>query len=381
MGTGTVDTVYLDHQASTPLDPEVLDAMLPWLRAGGNPHSAEHAAGRAAHAAVEGARAEVADLIGAEPDDVVFTSGATEAVNLVLRGLATSPMRVAVSAIEHSCVIGTAAVLARAGGMVTTVPVDSDGIVDLDALHDALRSSDLAAVMAVNNEIGTVQPIREAAAIARAAGRPYLCDAAQAAGRIPLDQRGMGIDYLTLSAHKMYGPQGIGAMSASREARRRLDPLVTGGGQQGGLRAGTLPVALCVGFGRASALARSMMRDDARHARKLSDLMLSELERGIDGVAVNGSLDQRVPQNLNLRFDGLLADDILARLPDVAMSTGSACSSGALGTSHVLKAIGLDDTDASSSIRIGFGRRTTREQVLSASSAIVDTVNALRGRF
>lgn len=375
-----MEPVYLDHQASTPLDAEVLEAMLPWMSLPGNPHSSEHAIGRAGMAAVEQARAQVADLVGSDPEDVVFTSGATEAVNLVLRSFSHTEKRLAASAIEHACVLETMHRAAKLGVSVSEIAVDENGIVELDAVQETADRCDLLAVMAVNNEIGTVQPIADIAAVARSAGSLYLCDAAQAAGRIGLDQKASGIDYLTLSAHKLYGPQGIGALSAPRHARERLVPQITGGGQQRGLRSGTLPVALCVGFGAASAIARREMARDDRHATELRDLLLDELERGVGPLGVNGSLDERVPHNLSIRIPGVDADELLASTPAIAMSTGSACSSGALSHSHVLRAIGLDPADASSSIRIGFGRRTTREQVVWAASAIVDAVTALRGK-
>lgn len=380
-GAALTQPVYLDHQASTPLDPDVLEAMLPWLRSSGaNPHSTENSAGRSALDAIEQARDAVAALVGARPANVVFTAGATEATNLVLRSLAGTGARFAASAIEHPCVLATLDDLETAGAEIESIAIDADGIIELDAVEAALSARcTLLSVMAVNNEIGTIQPVAEVGMLARAAGTLFHCDAVQAAGRIMLDLETDRIDFAALSAHKIYGPQGIGALCCSDDGRRMLRPLVTGGGQEQGLRSGTLPVALCVGFGRACEIARQRLDADAAHAQALSETLLRILAKAGTGAIVNGSRTERVPHNLSLRFDGIDADALLAAVPQLQLSTGSACSSGAIGTSHVLAAIGLSPEEAASTIRVGLGRRTTEEQIVMAGHAIAAAVEMLGG--
>ncbi len=373
-------TIYLDFQATTPLDPRVLQLMLPWYSAAFNPHASENEPGRRAHNAVEQARAQVAALLDAAPEDVVFTSGATEAANVVLRSLMPAGGSLALSAIEHPCVTETAQTLAAVGADVRTAVVDADGILDLDALEAALGDGvDLVSVMGVNNEVGTIQPIQDVFSIARAAGALYHCDAAQAVGRIPL-RLGRDFDVATVSAHKVYGPQGIGAIVASADVRARLSPLATGGGQERGLRGGTLPVALAVGMGEAFSLAAAEMEDDARRASRAAELLLARLEQaGVEALVLGSTVD-RVPHNLNVSFPGVLAEELLARTPQLALSTGSACSSGALEPSRVLTAMGVDRQIAAGAIRIGFGRTTTMDEVEAAAACLASAVAAARGR-
>lgn len=374
--------IYLDHQATTPVDPRVLDAMLPWYRDRvGNPHSITHSAGRTAHDAVEAAREQVARLINAEADEIVFTSGATEATNLALRGLLAGAKAHAVTtAIEHSCVRDTLAFLGERGLDITEAAVDADGLVDPDAIDLAVnRRTRLVSVMAVNNEVGTIQPLREIAAVCEKAGTVLHTDAAQAAGKIPLDVRDVPIGLMSISGHKLYAPQGIGALYCRRDLFGRLQPVTTGGGQERGVRPGTLPTALCVGMGVACAIARAEMDTEARRLTELRSMMLETLCAAVDGVHLNGSADQRVPGNLNLLIEDVDAEALLTRLrDDVAMSTGSACSSSAIEPSHVLLAMGLSVEEAESSIRVGLGRGTTAAEIVRAVKRIAEEVSTVR---
>jgi len=371
-----VSTIYLDLQASTPLDPRVLEAMLPWLLKPGNPHASENEDGRRAMRAIEHARHQVASTAGAQAQDVIFTSGATEAANLVLRSLIGPGSHLAISSIEHPCVADTAAALEQSGARVTTVPVGEDGLVDTDALERVLDDGpDLVSLMSVNNEVGTIQPIELAAGLCREAGIPLHTDAAQATGRISVTL-GSGLSAITLSGHKVHGPQGIGALIADREVRRLLRPLMTGGGQQEGIRPGTMPVALCVGLGEACRLAMAEMDQDRRHVEQLRDRFLARLEQGIGTVQILGSMTDRVPHNLNISIPGVEAEELLARAPGVALSTGSACSSGAMAPSRVLSAMGLDAATIQGAVRIGFGRGTTMEEVEEAARILIQAVHS-----
>lgn len=372
-----IDAIYLDHQATTPLDARVAAAMAPWLGVAANPHATEHAVGRAAADAVEQGRGWVAALLGCRDDEVTFTSGATEASNIVLRGLVARGDRLVVSAIEHPSVSAVADALALASVAVGRVGVDAGGILDMGALEAALAGgAALASVMQVSNEVGTVQPIAEIAASCADAGVPLHTDLTQGAGRVPSPLTGGQVDYASLSAHKVYGPQGIGALFVRRGARMPA-ALAHGGGQERGLRPGTVPVAAAVGFGKACEIALAEMEADAAHAARLQRTMLAVLS-GLDGWHVNGSLDQRVPHNLSLTFAQVQADALIAALPGVALASGSACSGGAIGSSPTLRAIGLDDDAVASTVRVGFGRTTTEAEVVRASCAIADAVRRLR---
>ncbi|CAO4172407.1 Cysteine desulfurase [Methylorubrum populi] len=379
---GYRDNIFLDHHATTPLDPRVLAAMMPYLSERfGNPHSVGYARAEAARAAVEHARASVASLIGAAPADVIFTSGATEACTIAIRGLLARPgksrgLRLAISAIEHACVRGTARALD--GTTIIELPVDGDGIVDLEAAGQAVDDkTSLVSVMMANNEIGTIQPVAEIASLCRLHGSLFHTDAAQAVGKLPIDVAAMGIDLLSLSGHKLYGPQGIGALYCHPGVRGRLRPTAYGGGQEGGLRPGTLPLALCVGLGEACRIAAAEMEAEATRVAALRDRLLSGLRASVPGLAVNGCLDRRLPGNLNLSLPGLDGDALVHALGDVAVSTGSACASGALEPSHVLAALGLETSRAESAIRIGIGRFTTAAEIDRAVDRIVVTMHAL----
>jgi cysteine desulfurase len=359
--------IYLDYHATTPVDPRVLERMLPFFADRfGNPASSNHSFGWQAQEAVEQARREVATLIGAPARDIVFTSGATESNNLAIRGIAelteTGRHRVVVSAIEHKSVLEAARRLEREGWALAVVPVDRDGRLDLNALRDAVTpDTALVSVMAANNEIGVIQPLAEACAIAHAAGALFHTDAAQAVGKVPVDVKALDVDLLSLTAHKMYGPKGCGALFSRK--RTAVAPLICGGGQERGVRSGTLNVPGIVGLGAACAIAREEMSTESARMRELRDRLLQGLRSRIDRVSVNGSLDHRLPQNLHVSFAGVDAESLVIGIGDIAVSTGSACSSASATPSHVLAAILDSEAASAASIRFGLGRFTTEEEI------------------
>lgn len=376
----TTSKIYLDYQATTPLDERVLEAMLPWLGRPANPHSREHVFGQDAAAAIELARVQVAEAVNGDPEGVVFTASATEAANIVIRSFASDRSRLVISAVEHPCVAATAVDCVNEGrAVVTTAPVDEDGVVDLDALSEMMVDADLVSIMAVNNEVGTVQPIEDIGALCVGEEVPLHTDASQAIGRVHVDMD-VGITFATLSSHKIYGPPGIGAICARREDMSRLKPLMSGGGQERGLRPGTLPTPLCVGFGEACALAIQERERDEKQAAVLAGSFLGQLDKAGVRYALNGSREQRVAQNLNLSFEGVEAEALLAQLPTLALSTGSACSSGSIGPSAVLMAMGLEDDRVQGAVRIGFGRGTMPGEVLDAAARVAAAVARLQGR-
>jgi cysteine desulfurase len=373
--------VYLDHHATTPLDPRVLDAMLPYLKEQfGNPHSAQHAYGWSAEEAVERARTEVAGLIGALPDEIVFTSGATEANNLAIRGVAATAgarRHVVTCRAEHPCVLETCRALRSDGFEVTELAVAPDGLIDLDRLGTALRSDTaLVSIMTANHEIGVLQPIAEIASLCHGRGIVLHTDAAQAAGRVPLDVAAQGIDLMSLSAHKLYGPKGIGALYVRRGVR--LAPVLAGGGQERGLRPGTLPTPLCVGFGQACVLARQELDAEATRVRDLRDRLYGGLRAALPDVRLNGAAQPRLPNNLSLSLSGIDVEDLLAELPELALATGAACASATQEPSPVLRALGLSDEAIAGSIRIGLGRTTTAEQIEFALDRLIAAARRLR---
>jgi cysteine desulfurase len=383
--------IYLDNQATTPIDPRVLEAMLPYFTEHfGNPHSESHVYGRNAAAAIEAARADLARLINADPREIVFTSGATEANNLALKGAAhfaraypaagREPRdHIVVLATEHKCVLESAAALEREGFSVTYLPVEPNGLVSSDRLGTALTERTLlASVMAAHNEIGVIQPLAELGALCRAKGVLFHTDAAQAAGKIALDVAAMQIDLMSISGHKMYGPKGVGALYVRRRPRVRLLPLIDGGGQERGLRSGTLPTPLCVGLGRAAAIAGAEMAGEAVRLRTLRDRLQENLMRRVGGLTVNGDSEHRLAGNLNLSFPGLSAPELIEACPTIAMSTGSACTSATVEPSYVLRALGLPDERANASIRLGLGRFTTAAEVDFAVDALAAAAARLR---
>lgn len=368
--------IYLDEQATTPLDPAVARAMAAWDAIVGNPHSA-HRHGNAAHAAVERARAQVAALIGAPPATIAFTSGATEADNWALIGAMTAPGQtrrgLVTIATEHTAVLEPARWLAGLGVELTVLPVGPDGLVRLDAVAAAVGSKTaLVSAMLVNNEIGVIQPIAEIARTARAAGALMHCDAAQAFGRVPIDVGKLGIDLLSISGHKIYGPMGIGALY--RREGVALAPLLHGGGQESG-RSGTVPVALAVGLGEAARIAGERIAEDAAHV----DALWTRARAGLGGVEhrINASIDARWRGNLNICFPGVDGARLLSDVArHVSLSSGAACASAAGRESHVLAALGLTPAEARASLRLGWGRFTTVDDIGRAIGAIVVAVEA-----
>jgi cysteine desulfurase len=377
--------IYLDHQATTPLDQRVRAAMAPFFNdLFGNAASSSHEFGREAARAVDRARAQTAELIAADRREIVFTSGATEANNLAIKGcvLASGEARphVVVSAIEHPAVLDCAAFLAHEGAEVSYVGVDGTGTIDLDVLRGAIRPSTvLISVMAANNEIGTLQPIHEIGELARSHGILFHCDAAQAMGKIPIDVNVAQIDLLSISAHKFYGPKGVGALFVRRDPPVRLTPLVHGGGHEGGLRSGTVNVPGCVGLGEACELASLVMAEEAARLSDLRKRLADALYARLDRVEMNGHPERRLPGNLHLTFDGVDAEPLMARCPELAVSSGSACASAAPTPSHVLEAIGRSAEQAECSLRFGLGRFTTKDEVDAAAGMVIEAVEAIRG--
>jgi len=377
---------YLDYQATTPVDPRVVEALLPWLTEHfGNPHSANHALGWEAAEAVEQARAQVAALINAEPREILFTSGATEANNLAIKGALRFRKAhedrdgVVTLASEHKCVLESARALEREGARVTILPVRENGLVDPGRLAAALdQRTALVSVMAVNNEIGVIQPLAEIAALAHGCGAWLHSDAAQAAGKTPLDVRALDLDLVSLSAHKLYGPKGVGALFVRRRPRVRLEPLFDGGGQERGLRSGTLAPFLCVGFGKAAELARAEMAAESDRLWLLHRRLRQRLAESVPGLVFNGDPERRIPGNLNLAIPGVEALALLKALPELALSTGSACTSAEVEPSYVLRALGLPDDLAAGAIRIGLGRMTTVAEVDLAAERIAAAAGRLR---
>ena len=375
--TNRDDSAYLlDNHATTPTDPRVVEAMAPWWSEHfGNPHSGDHWYGWSANQAVDNARSKLAKLIGAEPDEIIFTSGATEANNLAILGAAQArrPHRshIVVSAIEHKCVLESAAQLERDGFLVDIVPVDGDGQVQLDVLEALLtENTALVSIMAVNNEIGSIQPIAEVSRLCLSVDAWLHCDAAQAPAAIDVDVSSLGIDFMSLSSHKMYGPMGIGALYGRADLLHRLRPITYGGGQEQGLRSGTVPTPLCVGFGEAAKLISKLARDERPLLAELRDTLWQGIETMVPSAALNGGILARHPGNLNILFPTLDASALIGALqPHLAISTGSACTTGIPEPSHVLTAIGLSQENAECSVRFGIGRFTSGHE--STASACV----------
>jgi cysteine desulfurase len=381
--------IYLDAHATTPVDPRVLDAMLPLLRdQAGNASSLDHAAGRRTKEAVEAARRQVAAVIGASHKDIVFTSGATEADNLAIKGVAEAARdrarhivpHIVTAATEHRAVLDTCRHLEARGLRLTVLPVDAEGLIDLAALDAAIRPDTvLVSVMAANNEIGVLQPLAAIGRLTRARGVLFHTDAAQAFGRIPLDVAAMGIDLLSISAHKIHGPQGVGALYVrTRQPTVRLAPLFDGGGHERGLRPGTLNAPGIVGLGTAAALAAADMAAESMRLAALRDRLLAGLRAALDGVHVNGSLEHRLPHNLNVSIDG--TDETLAsRLDGLAVSAGSACASGSIEPSYVLRALGVPASQAHGTLRFGLSRFSTDDEIDRTVDIVRDGVERLRG--
>jgi len=377
--------IYLDNHATTAVDPRVVQAMLPYFTERfGNPHSSDHFYGWEVAEAMEIAREQVAKLIGAETDEIFFTSGATEANNLALKGAAhfyrgRKNHIISVST-EHMCVLDSLFHLEREGFQVTYLMPRHDGLIDLAALKAAITDQTLmVSVMAVQNEIGVIQPLAEIGAICRAHGVFFHTDAAQAAAKIPLDVKAMQVDLMSLTAHKIYGPMGVGALYIGKRPRVRVEPLFNGGGQEKNIRSGTLPAPLVVGFGLACEIGQAEMSDEAGHLGSLRDRLLARVTE-LGGVHVNGSLSSRVAGNLNISVEGARAEDLITALPDLAFSTGSACSSANEESSYVLRAIGVSNDLAEASLRFGLGRFTTEAEIDYAGERLAEEITNVRGR-
>lgn len=381
--------IYLDYQATTPADPRVVDAMLPWFTERfGNPHSADHAHGWEAMEAIDEARGKVAELIGARAREIVFTSGATESNNLAIKGAvrhrraAEGRNKIVTLASEHKCVLESIARMRREGAEVETLPIRQDGLVDLDQLAKAIdETTALVSIMAVNNEIGVIQPLTEIGTLSKQAGAWFHTDAAQAFGKIPLDVETMGISLMSISGHKIYGPKGVGALYVrNRKPKVELEALMDGGGQERGLRSGTLATPLCVALGEAADIAARESSGEAERLGALATRFLSVLNADDVPYRVNGSREHRIPGNLNLTFEGMEGSELLAALDGVSVSAGSACSSGEGTVSHVLQALGLDPGVVAASLRVGFGRFTTEAEVDDAAERIARAVKRLAAR-
>lgn len=376
--------IYLDYQATTPTDPRVLDVMMPFLTEKfGNPHSRNHAYGWEAEDAVEKARSEIAALIGADPKEIIFTSGATESNNLAIKGVGRfykdRKNHIITCATEHKCVLESCRHMGQEGCEVTYLHVAKNGLIDLDQLREAITDQTaLVSIMGVNNEIGVIQPMAEIGAICREKGVFFHSDCAQAVGKIPLDVNEMNIDLMSISAHKVYGPKGVGALYVRRKPRVRLTPLFSGGGQERGMRSGTLPTPLCVGLGEACAIAGREMVQESERLHYLRDRLYKGITDQLPEVYINGDLDQRIPGNLNLSFAYVEGESLMMGIKNLCVSSGSACTSASLEPSYVLRALGVTEDLAHTSLRLGLGRFTTEEEVDAAVDEIVTQVKKLR---
>lgn len=377
--------IYLDNHSTTKVDPRVVEAMLPYFTDHyGNAASKHHEFGWKAEAAVENARRQVAALVGCDAKEVVFTSGATESINLALKGIAgqyaSKGNHIITAATEHKAVLDTCERLKQAGFSVTYLPVDRTGRVDPDDVERAFtRNTILVSIMMANNEIGTVAPIAEIASICRERGITFHTDATQAVGKIPLDFRTLGIGLMSFSAHKMYGPKGVGALCIrSSNPAISLAPQMDGGGHERGFRSGTLNVPAIVGFGKAAEIAREEVERDRVRIAALRSMLEDGIRARLDDVSVNGHSTERLPNNTNLTFHGVKADRLIMDMKDIAVSTGSACSSSLPEPSHVLRAIGLTDDDVLSSIRFGLGRFTSADEIEYTIHRVVQTVKTIR---
>jgi cysteine desulfurase len=376
--------IYLDYQATTPTDPRVLAAFLPYFTEKfGNPHSRNHPHGWVAEEAVEKAREQVAALVGADPREIIFTSGATESNNLAIKGVMRfhkdKRNHLITCVTEHKCVLDSARHLEMEGVEVTYLPVRHNGLVDLKVLEAAITAKTaLVSIMAVNNEIGVIQPIAEIGALCRSRGVYFHTDAAQAVGKIPMDVEAMKIDLMSISGHKIYGPKGIGALYVRRKPRVRLEALIHGGGQERGMRSGTLPTPLCVGLGEACAIAMKEMPEETKRLTMLRDRLYNGITSRLSDVVLNGEGAPHIPGNLNLSFAYVEGEGLMMGIKELSVSSGSACTSASLEPSYVLRALGVSEDMAHTSIRFGLGRFTTVEEVDFAIEQVVAAVTRLR---
>jgi cysteine desulfurase len=376
--------VYLDNHATTQTDPRVVDAMVPYFTEFyGNPHSGSHYYGWEASDAVELARGRIATAIGASPEEIYFTSGATEANNTALKGIARfyreKKNHIITCLTEHPCVLDSAHQLSNEGTNVTFLEVGSDGLINIDELENAMTDyTVLVSIMTVQNEVGTIQPIADIGKLCHKHEVFFHTDAAQALGKIPLDVKAMNIDLMSITGHKAYGPMGCGALYLTKKPRVKITPLFSGGGQEKSIRPGTLPAPLCVGFGKACELAQTEVESEAKRLKQMRDKLLNSLESNLWGLHVNGGMSYRVPGNLNISVEGVDAESLMAALPDLAFSSGSACSSASAEASYVLKAIGTSADLAESSLRIGLGRFTKEEEVNYAADRLIEEIRNIR---
>ena len=376
--------IYMDYQATTPMDPRVLEEMLPWfVEQFGNPASRSHSFGWAADEAVETARKQVADLLAANPKEIVFTSGATESNNLAIQGIAHfyrgKGNHIITPVTEHKSVLDTCRHLESEGFEITYLPVKKNGLVDLETLEKAMTEKTLlVSVMAGNNEIGVIQPIGDIGALCRKKGIFFHCDAAQGVGKMVLDVDAMNIDLLSVSGHKLYGPKGIGALYVRRRPRVRLQPIMHGGGHERGMRSGTLATPLLVGLGKACELAGAEMVTENARVSALRDRLVQGLTAQLTHVVVNGDTEHRLAGNLNISFDFVEGESMIMAIKDIAVSSGSACTSASLEPSYVLRALGVSEEQAHTSIRFGLGRFSTQEEVDFVIETVVKAVNRLR---
>ncbi|NVK19072.1 MAG: IscS subfamily cysteine desulfurase [Methylocystaceae bacterium] len=385
MGVNTQEKpVYLDYQATTPTDPRVVEVMLPYFTEKfGNPHSRNHAYGWDAEEAVEDARKQVADIIGANSKEIIFTSGATESNNLAIKGVAqfykNKRNHIITVVTEHKCVLDTCRHLEQDGFEITYLGVKENGLIDLDELKAAMTDKTvLVSVMAVNNEIGVIQPLKEIGEICRANKTFFHTDAAQAVGKIPLDVEEMNIDLMSISGHKIYGPMGIGALYVRRRPRVRIVAQINGGGQERGMRSGTLAPALCVGLGKACEIAKEEMAEENERLHDLQMHMWNRFKEELPEVYLNGDLEKRIPGNLNVSYAFVEGEGLMMGIKDLAVSSGSACTSASLEPSYVLRALGVEEELAHTSLRLGIGRFTTKEEVDYATDRIIKEVQRLR---
>jgi len=377
--------IYMDNHATTPLDPRVLEAMMPYLtNKFGNAASRNHQYGWEAEEAVEQARKQIAALIGADPREIVITSGATESDNLAVKGVAymyrEKGDHIITAVTEHKAILDTCKHLEKDGFRVTFLPVNNKGLVDLDDLKNAITDKTvLISIMTANNEVGVIQDVKEIGRIARERGVLFHTDAVQAAGKVPFDVNAMNVDLASLSAHKMYGPKGVGALYVRRRNPRvLLTPIIDGGGHERGMRSGTLNVPGIVGFGKAAELARTDFDKESAEMFRLREKLRTTFERELDEIYINGDLEKRLPGNLNMSFAYVEGESLLMGINDIAVSSGSACTSASLEPSYVLKALGVGEDLAHTSIRFGVGRFNTEEEVDYVAQRVIETVRRLR---
>ncbi|XGA09054.1 MAG: IscS subfamily cysteine desulfurase [Wolbachia endosymbiont of Xenopsylla cheopis] len=381
---GIEKNIYLDYQATTKLDPRVFKVMIPYFKQFSNPHSRSHAFGWNAEEAIEVARAQIADLINAQYKEVIFTSGATESNNMAIKGVArfykNKGNHIITVCTEHKCVLDSCRHLEDEGFAVTYLPVQTNGIINLSELEKAITDKTiLVSVMMANNEIGVIQPIKEIGEICRKYNAFFHTDAAQAFGKIVIDVNDMNIDLMSISGHKIYGPMGIGALYVRRkDPRVRLTPLISGGGQERGMRSGTVPTPLAVGFGEAARIAKEEMEEEGLRIKELRDILYKKINEGLPSyIVLNGDYEKRIPGNLNISFPCVEGESIIMAIKELAVSSGSACTSESLEPSYVIRALNNGHDLEHSSIRFGIGRFTTEEEIRYAADLVVEKIGKL----